>query len=643
MKQVNFTHEGGFPLEQETLERLQTAYRFELFEALKSHLSIETKIDNNYIIANATIEKKGWAIIHQYEKDPKSTTEAQILQGILYPIKEGTATGYLKTTRKGTNLTFGTGVSQTAYFDYEAAYISQHDFSVGVPQNSDALIENYFELKNFKTVKDLQKIEEILDAVDAKITAIKTNITKIEGDINVLNDSYLPLKGYKAMEGDLNLGSYQLSKLDIKESGVANVRVADFRLGSIDRKGKIHPEDSTGRALVDSSNETATSLWLNYRSDWENTYIGGKVHLNDINTSTEDFTVSQHSDNSLLLINSENQALKSSNLLNSLLSRITKLEKRTSDSTIPIGMIAIWGRPANEIPAGWVEYIDLKGRVPVGVDTSDPLLNKTGNQGGSKNAVIVSHNHTISNSGNVNNGETGGEITNKIARWDRGSGSLLNGTISTVGESGTNKNMQPYNVVHFIEYTGMPSDTTAPTSPGNLTASNIGTESLTLTWTTSTDNAGVTNYLVYKDNSNIPLAELGNILTYNVAGLSANTNYSFQVRAKDTAGNLSTASNTVNATTTIVDTIAPSKPLNLKAQIISSTELSLRWDLSTDNIGVTNYLVYKNNVLIATLNNSPLFVGGLSPNSSYIFHIVAKDAAGNSSINSDYLTAKTLP
>ena len=35
MKQVNFSHAGGFPLEQETLERLQTAYRSELYEALK--------------------------------------------------------------------------------------------------------------------------------------------------------------------------------------------------------------------------------------------------------------------------------------------------------------------------------------------------------------------------------------------------------------------------------------------------------------------------------------------------------------------------------------------------------------------------------------------------------------------------------
>lgn len=83
MKQVNFSHSGGFPLEQETLERLQTAYRSELYEALKRHFSIETQ--NNYIIAAATPNTKGWTIIYQYEVN--STGELK-LEGILYPIQK---------------------------------------------------------------------------------------------------------------------------------------------------------------------------------------------------------------------------------------------------------------------------------------------------------------------------------------------------------------------------------------------------------------------------------------------------------------------------------------------------------------------------------------------------------------------------
>ena len=71
MKQVNFSNSGGFPLEQETLERLQTAYRSELYEALKAHLSIEP--GTNYIIAPPTTEKVGWVIVHEKAYIPKDS------------------------------------------------------------------------------------------------------------------------------------------------------------------------------------------------------------------------------------------------------------------------------------------------------------------------------------------------------------------------------------------------------------------------------------------------------------------------------------------------------------------------------------------------------------------------------------------
>jgi len=241
MKQVNFSHSGGFPLEQETLERLQTAYRSELYEALKRHLSIEP--NQNYIIAPASNNTKGWAVIAQEE-------------GILYPIEKGTPTNYLKTTRTGTNLIYGTGTSQIAYFDYEAEYTD----GLGTPQSSDELTVNYYDLRTFQIVKDLKTIEAILqaieaniDAVEANISAIETNIDAIEADIEVINQSYLPLNGSKAMLGNLNLGTHRLSKLDTEENFVANVRAIDFKFGSETRRGLLHPGDFLGRAFADSS------------------------------------------------------------------------------------------------------------------------------------------------------------------------------------------------------------------------------------------------------------------------------------------------------------------------------------------------------------------------------------------------------
>ncbi|RKF03739.1 putative secreted protein (Por secretion system target) [Tenacibaculum lutimaris] len=93
---------------------------------------------------------------------------------------------------------------------------------------------------------------------------------------------------------------------------------------------------------------------------------------------------------------------------------------------------------------------------------------------------------------------------------------------------------------------GSGSDTQAPTAPSNLAASNITETSVSLAWSASTDNTGVTGYDIYQGATKI--ATVTNT-TYNVTGLTAATNYTFSIKAKDAAGNESTASNTVSITT----------------------------------------------------------------------------------------------
>ena len=137
----------------------------------------------------------------------------------------------------------------------------------------------------------------------------------------------------------------------------------------------------------------------------------------------------------------------------SLMTRLEVVEKKAAVFQAGGGMV-LWNKPAVDIPIGWAEVINWRGRIPVGYDITQTEFNLMGKQGGSKDAVVVSHTHTISNSGNVNNGIGGGSVANKTARWDSGSGSFLNGTISTEGVSGAGKNLQPYRVVMFIEYIG---------------------------------------------------------------------------------------------------------------------------------------------------------------------------------------------
>lgn len=90
-------------------------------------------------------------------------------------------------------------------------------------------------------------------------------------------------------------------------------------------------------------------------------------------------------------------------------------------------------------------------------------------------------------------------------------------------------------------------DTQAPSNPTNLTASNIAETSVTLNWNASNDNVGVTGYDVYQGTT-----ILGTVAgtSANVTGLTAATSYSFRVRAKDAADNVSGYSNTLTINTT---------------------------------------------------------------------------------------------
>ena len=89
-------------------------------------------------------------------------------------------------------------------------------------------------------------------------------------------------------------------------------------------------------------------------------------------------------------------------------------------------------------------------------------------------------------------------------------------------------------------------DTQAPTTPTNLTVSNTTSSSVSLSWTASTDNVGVSGYEVYL-NGVFQFSVSGTTAVVN--GLASSTTYNFYVIAKDNSGNVSGASNNVNATT----------------------------------------------------------------------------------------------
>ena len=89
------------------------------------------------------------------------------------------------------------------------------------------------------------------------------------------------------------------------------------------------------------------------------------------------------------------------------------------------------------------------------------------------------------------------------------------------------------------------------------------------------------------------------------------------------------------------DTQAPSVPTGLAAVSVSSSQISLTWSASTDNVGVTGYQVIRNGTLIGTTTATSYQSVGLAAGTTYTYKVTAFDAAGNQSGQSAAASATT--
>jgi chitodextrinase len=185
-------------------------------------------------------------------------------------------------------------------------------------------------------------------------------------------------------------------------------------------------------------------------------------------------------------------------------------------------------------------------------------------------------------------------------------------------------------------------DTTPPTAPANLTVASKTTTTVTLTWTASTDNVGVTGYRIFEGATQVGTSPT---TSFTVTGLAPSSTHTYTARAFDAAGNVSAASNAVTVTTnpTGVDTMPPTAPTNLAVTATTSTTVSLSWTASTDNVGVTGYRVFRGSTLAGTSATTTFTASGLTPNTSYTFTVRAFDAANNESQPGNAVMATTQP
>ncbi|GGQ04584.1 endo-1,4-beta-xylanase [Streptosporangium pseudovulgare] len=90
------------------------------------------------------------------------------------------------------------------------------------------------------------------------------------------------------------------------------------------------------------------------------------------------------------------------------------------------------------------------------------------------------------------------------------------------------------------------------------------------------------------------------------------------------------------------DTTPPTAPGRPSVSAVTSSGATLTWTAATDNVGVTGYDVYSGTTRLGSATGTSLTLTGLTPNTAYTVHVVARDAAGNTSPASGTVDFTTL-
>ncbi|MDF2460794.1 MAG: glycoside hydrolase family 48 [Candidatus Saccharibacteria bacterium] len=188
-------------------------------------------------------------------------------------------------------------------------------------------------------------------------------------------------------------------------------------------------------------------------------------------------------------------------------------------------------------------------------------------------------------------------------------------------------------------------DTAAPSVPSISAISAPTSSTVSLSWSASTDTggSGLKGYKVYRNGGATAIASPTST-SYTDQTVVGSTTYSYTVSAIDNANNESAKSAASSVTTPAPpDTTAPSVPASFRSTGTSLTSISLAWNASTDNVGVTGYRISEGTAVVANVAGLSYTHGNLTPGTSHSYTVQAYDAAGNVSAATAVLTVSTLP
>ncbi|CAL9598289.1 hypothetical protein SUDANB6_05399 [Streptomyces sp. enrichment culture] len=168
-------------------------------------------------------------------------------------------------------------------------------------------------------------------------------------------------------------------------------------------------------------------------------------------------------------------------------------------------------------------------------------------------------------------------------------------------------------------------DRSAPTRPGRVRGRAVGGRAVRLSWSAARDDRGVVSYEVHQDGTKVHGVGGGRTAAV-VTGLRPGTRYSFTVRARDAAGNLSSAGTAVRLTTPGTDDGRATAPTGLRAsshRADGAYHIDLAWTPPRTDGVVTEYQIH--------LDGRPatsLVFGGTAPRDRAVYSFYAGREAG---------------
>ncbi|MER5890175.1 glycoside hydrolase family 18 chitinase [Streptomyces sp. NPDC001941] len=222
------------------------------------------------------------------------------------------------------------------------------------------------------------------------------------------------------------------------------------------------------------------------------------------------------------------------------------------------------------------------------------------------------------------------DVTSSGTHWtakNKGyNGTLAPGASASFGFNGAGAGAPSGCKINGASCDGSTPVDTPPTAPGTPVASDITTSSIKLSWTGATDDKGIKNYDVLRNGTVVGSTST---TSYTDGGLTADTEYTYTVRARDTADQTGPASAAVKARTSggQPGDNPPSAPGTPVASNVGDNSVTLTWTAATDDKGVQNYDVLRNGSVVGTVTALTFTDKGLTKDTSYTYTVRARDTA----------------